>query len=168
MNRIGLAAIVIAVLTSCGDDSGGSSDELQIDDAWVRSTPAVVDNAALYMTITSPVDDRLTAVTVDDQVAGKATLHETVTSDASGNSSAGSSDDAMDDAAMNDISTMEHRDTIDLPADVSIAFSPGERHIMLEQLAGPLEAGDTVDLTLEFEQAGSRDVTVEVLDEGPE
>ena len=42
-------------------------------------------------------------------------------------------------------------------------FAPGERHIMLEDLAAPLEPGDSFDLTLEFEDHGEETVAVEVL-----
>jgi hypothetical protein len=49
---------------------------------------------------------------------------------------------------------------IQLTADETVAFEPGGYHVMLLDLAAPLEVGDEFDVTLEF--ADSDDVTITV------
>lgn len=52
--------------------------------------------------------------------------------------------------------------SIDVPAGSTVSLEPGGLHIMLIGLATDLQPGDTYDLTLVFEAAGERTVTVEV------
>jgi hypothetical protein len=47
-----------------------------------------------------------------------------------------------------------------------VSLEPGGYHIMLLDLAEPLEDGDTFELTLRFEQAGEMDLTVDVRENG--
>jgi hypothetical protein len=49
---------------------------------------------------------------------------------------------------------MRHLELIDIPAGATVVFAPGGCHFMLEQLAKPLAAGDTLDLILHFEREG--------------
>jgi copper(I)-binding protein len=51
---------------------------------------------------------------------------------------------------------------IDLPAGQKIALKPGATHIMLVGLKEPLRAGQSFPLTLYFEKAGAKEVTVTV------
>jgi copper(I)-binding protein len=51
---------------------------------------------------------------------------------------------------------------IAIPAGQSVALEPGGFHIMLLDLAEPLELGQQVDLTLVFENAGEVAVTAEI------
>jgi periplasmic copper chaperone A len=51
---------------------------------------------------------------------------------------------------------------IDIPAGQPVSLKPGGEHIMLLGLAQPLHEGQTFPLTLTFEKAGSRAVTVTV------
>jgi hypothetical protein len=48
---------------------------------------------------------------------------------------------------------------VDVPAGTTVTFEPGGYHVMLEDMAEPLEVGATVTITLTFEQAG--DVTID-------
>jgi copper(I)-binding protein len=43
---------------------------------------------------------------------------------------------------------------IPIPAHGSVVFKPGTAHVMIEQLYGTLAAGQTVDLSLTFANAG--------------
>lgn len=59
---------------------------------------------------------------------------------------------------------MQPVERIELPAGETVSLEPGGYHIMLLQLAEPLVAGDTFDVTLTFENAPEQTVTVEVRD----
>ena len=62
---------------------------------------------------------------------------------------------------------MRQVERIALPAGETVAPEPGGYHVMLLDLAAPLEIGDTFELTLDFETAPDQVVTVEVAEEAP-
>jgi hypothetical protein len=132
-------AIAVA---ACGDDDGGNG--LEIGDPWARTSAAVQNAGAAYMTISAgDVADVLVGVTVDSSVAGMAELHQST----------------MGDDGMMVMSPVE---SIAVPANGSVSLEPGGYHVMLMNLAAPLEAGAEFELTLEFETVGEMTVTVEV------
>ena len=51
---------------------------------------------------------------------------------------------------------------LDIPAGQSVTLKPGGEHIMLMGLNGPLHEGQSFPLTLTFEKAGTREVSVAV------
>jgi periplasmic copper chaperone A len=114
--------------------------QIEVNNGWARATPGKVENGAAYVTILSATADRL--VSVSTPVAKKAELH------------------TMSMAGM----VMEMRPVagIDIPAGKPVSLKPGGEHIMLLGLAQPLREGQTFPLTLTFEKAGSRAVTVTV------
>jgi copper(I)-binding protein len=104
--------------------------------------------AAAYLRITSPEPDRLLDVAVPSGVARRAELHQTAVSGG-------------------DVMTMQQVEAIELPAGEAVPLEPGGYHVMLLELAEPLDTGATFDLTLTFENAGEVTVVVEVRDEAP-
>ena len=114
--------------------------QVEIKDAWARATPGKAENGAAYLTIQSPVADRL--VGVFSPVAKKAGLH-TMTMESS-------------------VMKMRPLGGVDLPANQPVTLKPGGTHIMLQGLKEPLQAGKSFPLTLTFEKAGERQVEVAV------
>ena len=108
---------------------------------------------AAYFDITSVDDDSLVAVSVSNDVAARAEIHEVVKAMDMG-------DDEMHDDAM----SMQEMDALDLPAGTLVQLVPGGYHIMLIDLAKSLVVGETFDLTLDFDQAPDLTVTIEVSD----
>ena len=110
---------------------------LTIDEIWVAETLGTQDRTAAYMRVanSSNVDDRLVAVSSPQ--AAMAHLHQTVTED--------------------NVSRMEGIDALIIPGGATLSMRPGGIHIMLMSVTGPLEAGDELELTLGFLEAG--DVT---------
>ena len=162
MRRVWVWATVgMLVWAGCGDDGGtpAARDEVQVSDVWARPTAAGVANAAVYMLVESPVDDQLTSVSVDPGVAARATLHETMAMDDSGDHDHGSDDDHGDD-----MTSMTPLDAIALPANSDVELEPGGLHIMLEDLVAPLTVGQSFPITLMFDAAPALAVTVEVRD----
>lgn len=175
LSSVALGALTLA-LAACGSDDGDSaagttaatSGELTITGAWARTSPSDASNGAAYFVITSPTADTLTGVKVDPSVAGVAEMHETKmvppASSMPMGSGMGGSDTTMN---MGGGMTMVPMDSVEIPAGEAVVFEPGGKHIMLMELAKPLEKGATFDLTLTFAKAGDKVVTVTVADEAP-
>lgn len=145
--RTVLAGMTALVLGACAADGGsGGGAALTVTGAWAR--PALAGgNAAVYLTIHNGADapDRLISVGV--AVAGSAEVHETVME---GN-----------------LARMVPRSNgIDVAAGEDAVFEPGGTHIMLVGLADDLVLGETIPLTLDFEQAGAVVVEAEVRQDG--
>ena len=102
----------------------------------------MMENAAGYMTIHNHgnADDAL--IGVQAEFAKMASAHETV----------------MDDATHR----MEAVPRLAIPAGETVVFQPLSYHIMLMGLHAPLEYGQAVNLTLEFEKSGQIVVASEV------
>jgi copper(I)-binding protein len=156
-----LGALSLLTL-ACGSDDPSSratdTGELTIEDAWARSSPAMVTTGAAYVTMTSPVDDRLVGASVDPSIAGSVELHETMTQTASTGMTGATAEPTME---------MQAVGGIDLPAGQTVTMAPGGYHLMMLDLAAPLERDQTFAMTLTFEHGGTRDVTVTVRDDAP-
>jgi periplasmic copper chaperone A len=182
-----LTALVLAgsLLGACGDDDDAavsgdatevtgadeSAGEIEVAGAWARTSPAVATAGAAYLEITNGTEtgDALVAASVDAAVAATVELHETTTAgedDASmdGDMDGGTTDTSMGDAPMMQMQPVEE---ISVPAGETVTLEPGGLHIMMLDLAAPLEVGTTIEITLTFEQAGDVVVTAEVRDMAP-
>jgi periplasmic copper chaperone A len=131
-------AIFFAACLLIAGDAVGQTGQLEIKDPWARATIGRAANGAAYLTIMSPTSDRLTGVS--SPIAKKAELHTM----------------SMGGGVMK----MRPLAAMDIPAGQTVTFSPGGMHIMLLGLAQPLHEGQSFPLTLSFEHAGSRQVTV--------
>jgi copper(I)-binding protein len=120
--------------------AAAQTGQVELKDAWARATPGKAENGAAYLTIVSPGADRL--VSLSTPVAKKAELH-TMT---------------MEGGVMK----MRPLDGLDVPASQPVTLKPGGAHIMLMGLNQPLQADQSFPLTLSFEKAGQREVTVAV------
>ena len=116
------------------------TNQLDVSDAWARASPGKAENGVAYLTIRSPTPDRLVAAS--SPVAKKAELH------------------TMEMAGM--VMKMRPLAGLDIPAGQPVTLKPGGEHIMLMGLNRPLHEGQSFPLTLTFEKAGTRAVTVAV------
>lgn len=196
--RIAIASAIAAllILSGCGSsDSEGSqadtnettttaaaaAEELEIRDVWARTSPMATTAGAVYMTITSPIDDALVMASVPTSVAGTTEIHETVAADDAESGDMASSTTEMGAESGSDMSTttamgeagsdmststemggsdsmtMRPVDSIELPAGETVKLEPGGYHVMLLELAAPLTAGQTFPVTLTFEEAGTQE-----------
>ena len=155
------AAIAIALLSlALGGCLGDDAGPIVVSGDWARTSPASAQNGAVYMTITSDVDDSLVAASVDPSVAATAEVHETVMSDSGADESM--TDDTM--AGMGAM-TMQEVESIPLPSGEPVVLEPGGYHIMLLDLVDPLTAGDIVEVTLTFGSGEQLTIPVTVRDE---
>jgi copper(I)-binding protein len=144
MLMLRLTTFAAAVLLPLATMGAGSADNggPTVDRAWARATPGAATTGAVYFRVESPIDDRL--VGLASPVAGKAELHTHIEADG----------------------VMQMREVeggLALPAGKDVELKPGgPLHVMLIDLHQKLKAGDSFPLTLTFQKAGTRDVTVKV------
>lgn len=138
------AKIAVALLLPLANMNAADAAESgpKIDHAWARATPGAAKTGAAYFRIWSPIDDRL--IGLASPVAGKAELHTHIEE--------------------NDIMQMRSVEGgVAVLAAQALELKPGgSLHVMLIDLKQSLKAGDSFPLTLTFEKAGPRDVTVRV------
>lgn len=171
LGAVGVALTLALGLAACGDSDGTSGTttslaptaEVEIAGAWARTSPAETTKGVVYLEITNTgdLDDALIAGAVDPAVAARVELHETVV--AGGNLG----DETPTTGMGGEMMEMREVDQIAIPAGATVSLEPGGLHIMLIDLAAPLEAGTTVEVTLTFEEAGDEVVTAEVRDTAP-
>ncbi|KGA12813.1 MAG: hypothetical protein GM46_0455 [actinobacterium acAcidi] len=168
MKRSKITGLLLAVvagaglLASCGSDDSSSSSGPEITKVWARTSPMETSLGAVYMTIASKDGDELTDVSVDSSIAAMAQIHEMVMASAETDISM-----PMTTEAMSGEMVMQEVDSIVIDAGGSVDLMPGGYHIMLMEIAAPLELGAKFDVTLTFAKAGKVTVTAEVRDEAP-
>jgi hypothetical protein len=176
-----------ALLAACGSDDS-SSDPVAVNDVWTRVTAPTATMGAVYMNLESADGDRLVSVSVPADVAGRAEIHETVggsesegdmdpgttmeggiavepaeDDDAGGDGMEGMDGATGEDSSMPDamMGMRELEDGLELPGGEEVSLEPGGYHIMLLELKQPIAEGDTIPVTLEFENAGEVKVEAE-------
>ena len=148
--RITILILIVHLLVACGNTTTSTApvstpvasiQTLSISDAWVRSSPSG-DNSAAYMTITnSGAADTLVAATAD--FAMMIELH-TVTND-------------------NGMMNMHPAEGgVPIPANSTQMLKSGGFHVMIMGLTSDLTKGQTIQLTLTFQNAGAVVVPFEV------
>ncbi len=159
MMRRRAAVLALLVLAGCSKPAGqtdshaadstaipAATSTVEITGGWARATPAGATAGAAYATLASATGDRLLAVRVGADVAATAELHEVV-------------------AAENGQMTMQKVDGVDLAPGVPLKLEPGSNHLMLIGLVKPLVNGDSLALTLTFQNAGDVELRIPVRDE---
>lgn len=143
--RTAIAALVAAGLFARATHAQeATTDDLVISGGFARATAGMAMAGAAFVTITSRgAADRL--VGFSSPACNRPELHTHV----------------------NDAGVMRMRqvDAIDVPAGGRAELKPGGLHLMMIDLNGPLVEGETVDVTLVFENAG--EVTLSLPIKGP-
>ena len=140
MVMVGGKLLAVAACLAIVGAASAQTGQLEVSSAWARATPAKAETGIAYLTIRSPAADRLVAVS--SPVAKKAELN------------------SMEMSGM--VMKMRPLASLDIPAGQPVTLKPGGDHIMLIGLNGPLREGQSFPLTLTFENAGAREVTVAV------
>jgi copper(I)-binding protein len=153
-----LFAIFMLTLAAC--TPGG----LTVTDAWARPGLAG-NNSAIYFVVDNPgADDTLLSAASD--AAGEVQMHMTMMVGDSAehsmehdmdHSMEGSNTGTLPDAQ---VMRMVQQENVPVPGGEKVSFQPGGLHIMLLGLNSDLAAGDTIEVTLTFEKAGT--ITLQV------
>ncbi len=113
---------------------------VQVEDAWVRGTVSTQKATGAFMRLTPSAALRLVAVS--SPAAGVTEIHQM--------------------SMENDTMKMRQVPGLDLSAGRTSELKPGGYHVMLMDLKATVKAGDTVRLTLTFEDANKKTFTQEV------
>jgi copper(I)-binding protein len=136
--RILLLAIGI-LISACGSSRG-----IEVEEAWVRS--GVKDgNTAAYMTIENPSSQEVSLLGVASDISQFAELQ-------------------LSQAGADGVMQMIPQESIHLPAGGRLELKPGSYHVMLIGLSQDLIPGDTITITLDFENHEDISVTILVKD----
>lgn len=133
---IPLLFAALLVLTACGDggaDDGTQAAGIATANAWVKATD--MDMSAAFMVISNSSDEDAEIVGVSTDLTDVAELHETV------------------DEKMRAV------ESFTIPAGGHLTLEPGGDHLMLMDLSEPIEPGQDVTFTLEFDDGSTFDVT---------
>lgn len=140
--RRGLLAIAMALIL-CVVACGGSDSGLEVNVARIGAPTG--PNAALYFTVENGTDGADTLDGASTDVAPSIEIHETIEND---------------DGTMG----MQPLETpLEVEAGGTLVFEPGGLHLMLIDV-DRLDVGDTVSVTLQWQNAGEMVVEAEVVE----
>lgn len=132
-----VVAAGLLALTGCSEvteagESAESGDFMSITDPWLKATEDGAHMTGVFGVLSNDSDEEIHLVTVTSPVTERVEYHEMV-------GEAGS------------MTMAEMPDGITIPAGEEFVLEPGGNHIMLMELMEPIEAGETVEFTLETE-----------------
>jgi copper(I)-binding protein len=154
---MGFVALALA-LGGCGQESA-----IAVREAWARPAQAATgampagsshaamasmtggSNSAVYLTIANTGGGADTLTGVQSHDAGAVEMHQLSIKD--------------------NVASMRQVGEIPIPARGEVRLDPNGYHLILVNVSRDLKAGDTVELTLTFKQAGQVFVTAQVRDQ---
>lgn len=139
-------SVIFLLLAACG---GGG--ELEIQEAWGRTSPMASQNGAFYMTIVNNTGQDEQLLGAAAEVCGATELHETYMRE-------------------NDVMGMRQvpNGVIEIPAGETVELKVGGLHVMCIDKASEFNAGDEIPITLTFANGGERTVTAVIRDMAPD
>jgi len=129
-----LAALAAVALSAC------ASAQVIVEDAWVRGTVQDQRTTGAFMRLRSESDTSL--VGVSSPIAGVVEIHET--------------------SSHGGVMQMRAVPRVALPANKAVELKPGSHHVMLMSLQQTVNVGDTVPITLTFEDKSGKRTNVDV------
>jgi len=141
MRRTVLAVVLFVLLAGCTRLSG----VMEITDSWAPTTPPRAQAAVVYLTIENGTseDDRLVDVMADR--CGTIELHAT----------------QIDENRIMRMRLAEP-ELLAIPSGGTMEMIPGGLHVMCINPPTPFAKGETLNLTVVFEKAGSFEITTPV------
>ncbi|MFZ5918764.1 MAG: copper chaperone PCu(A)C [Chloroflexota bacterium] len=143
-----LGLLALAGLAACSPKTSGPN--IEIEGAWARPSPKMAGAGAAYMILKNSGSEADKLVSASTTASKVVELHESF----------------MDENNVMKMRPVEGG-AIEVPAGGSVELKPGGLHIMLIDLIEPLQSGQTVPLTLEFEKSGEIDIEVNVSEQKP-
>jgi len=122
--------------------AGDLSKDIFISNAWVQAMPPSQTNTAVYMVITNNSPKEAVIVSASSDIAGATEIHQM--------------------SEMNGMMNMAMAADLHIPAQGKLTLQPGGFHIMLIDLKKPINKGDTVPVTLHFQDGSSMIVKANV------
>lgn len=140
-----LAPLALLALGACQPAS--QTTPPVVEDAWARSTAPGQSMAAIYLTVSNPGEASTRLVEVESDVAQKASMHQTLVE--------------------NGIARMRAMDKgLAIEPGGYATFQPNGDHVMLEGLKRQLVPGETITLTMRFDDGARLDAPVAIVEAG--
>ena len=136
------AVLALAAALAACRPSQHANDGIEVGDAWARATAPGQEVGAVYLTIHN-------GTSTGDRLLG-------------GSSPAAQAVEIHSMRIDGAIMRMRRQHGLDIPGGGSAELSPGGTHLMLVGLKAPLAPGASVALSLDFAQAGRKDVVATV------
>ena len=131
----------LAVLAICATVAAAPASSLKAEHGWVRWLPANLP-AAGYVVVRNNGDKPVKLTGAESADYGMAMLHRSMQKNGS--------------------DSMEMVDAIAIPAHGSVALAPGGYHLMLMDAKHPIKPGDTVRVSLHFNDGETLQVALPV------
>jgi periplasmic copper chaperone A len=142
MKRHWLSFFVFACLTALIVTGCTPARELRVSEAWAR--PGFTGgSSAVYLIIDNPNVENESLLNAGSPIAEFVELHHSM----------------QDQSGM---MVMEEQESIDVPGQSRVTLEPGGFHIMLIRLVQDLNPGDTIPVTLYFQNSGELEIMAEV------
>ena len=138
-----LAALAFAITPPLCAAAESAADAVEPVDAYVRAVPPVSQTSAAFMTLKNSGDAAHAVVAARSPAAQIVELHTHI----------------MGDDGMH---RMREVEKIEVPAGGQAELQPGGLHVMLINLNGPLEPGNSVELTLVYDDGSEETLTAPV------
>ena len=141
INKI-LLSIIFLVATGLSLSSDDVKQHISIENAYVREVPPSVPTSASFLTLSNNSDREVALIKATSEVAENVELHEHTHN--------------------NGMMEMRQVQEIIIPAKGTTVLKPGGFHIMLIGLTRKIAAGDTVEISLEFDDGSKKEIEVQV------
>ena len=137
-----LFLLTLLLLTAVACSPSGDQETITVTDPWGRTSPAVAENGAFYMTLNNNSNSTDALLSAKSDACGMVELHEMYDK----------GDGVM---GMRPVES----GTIPIPADGSAELKPGGLHVMCLSKQVAFEAGSEIPITLMIENAGEMEIT---------
>lgn len=115
---------------------------LMVSEPWIREAPPTAKALAGYMQLSNHTNTEKVLVSAQSEAFGMVMLHRTV----------------MEGG----MAKMVHQNAVIIPAHGAVSFEPSGYHLMLMKPVSPLKAGDTVIISLQFQDGEKQEVSFRV------
>ncbi|WP_409438929.1 copper chaperone PCu(A)C [Psychromonas sp. GE-S-Ul-11] len=115
---------------------------LMVSEQYVRATPPHVKNSAAFLTIENQSEETVKLVSVSSDIADRVELHTHISEDG--------------------LMKMRQVESILIKGHNSVQLQPGGYHVMFLGLKNDLVAGDSVDITLYFDNGDAIETTAPI------
>ena len=137
-----LASMIAVTLLSTAALAQSSATDLTFEDPWIRGSVPGQKNGAGYLIIENQSSQPAALVSADSNRADRIELHTIVREGG--------------------VAKMREVQEVPVPANGSVTLKPGGYHVMFIGLKQPFDAGEAVDVKLNFADGSSTDVTFTV------
>ena len=124
-------AVGLALISACGNTG------MTVSEAWTRPSPPGADEAAIYMVVKNDSESQDRLLSASSPSCLVVTPHLT---------------EIVDGVARMRESGL---DELDMDPGSTLVMEPNAMHLMCLGLTGALEAGEVLDIALEFREAGT-------------